>query len=182
MLKFFIAFTFIALFSVPQITHAIDIIPSSKSENSALEEAADTHPPIKLTPDKSELIRLGEKAGSVIIGNPEHVSILAENAQTLVLVPGIAGATHITILDQDANILMRRHVVIAHPKERYVRIRKPCRGDDEACEPTRVYFCPDMCHEINIPTIQESASIGDSASTSAGGIGNTPETPDDVEE
>jgi len=181
MLKFLTFIAIITAIALPNTAYAIDIIPASKTAHASLEETADTHPPIKLTPDKSELIRLNAKAGSVIIGNPDHVSILAENAKTLVLVPGVPGATHITILDQQANILMRRHVIIAQPKERYVRIRKPCRGEDETCEPTRVYFCPDMCHEINMPMGKENAAIDEGASGTSSGIANMPETADDTE-
>ncbi|MGH1399409.1 MAG: pilus assembly protein N-terminal domain-containing protein [Alphaproteobacteria bacterium] len=180
MLKILKVLTIILAITASQAAHAIDIIPANDSHSEHI-NTGDTHPPIKLTPDKSELIRLDKKAGSVIIGNPEHISILAENAKTLVLVPGAAGATHITILDQDSNILMRRHVIVAQPKERYIRIRKPCRGDDKTCEPTRVYFCPDMCHEINMPQGEQNTTTDNSAVSSTSSAGNMPETSDDSE-
>ena len=42
---------------------------------------------------------------------------------------------------------MQRHVIVASPKEKYVRIRKSC-ASSKGCQPTQVYYCPDMCHEI----------------------------------
>jgi hypothetical protein len=56
----------------------------------------------------------------------------------------------VTILDKQGNVLMQRHVIIASPQKKYVRIRKPCIGDAEGCEPTQVYYCPDMCHKVNV--------------------------------
>lgn len=137
--------------TTPHSSYAqVDIIPAQSAEDKAMLDVGETHPPIKLTPDKSELIRLDKKAESVLIGNPQHVSVLAENTKTLVLVPAQPGATYITVLDSDSNIIMSRHVIVAAPKERYVRVRNTCRGDDDSCVPTRVYFCPDLCHEVNI--------------------------------
>ncbi len=122
------------------------IVTSGKDYN----QTNDTHPPLKITPDKSELIRLDKDAGSIIIGNPSHLSVLADSAKTLVLVPQLPGATHITVLDKESNILMQRHVIVASPEKKYVRIRKSCSADTEGCEPTQIYYCPDMCHKVNV--------------------------------
>lgn len=138
----------------------VDIIPAASlsSEPSAIETNGPTHPPVRLTPDKSELIRLDKKAGTIIVGNPEHVSVLAESAQALVLVPRLPGATHVTVLDQFGEVLMSRHVIVASPQKKYVRIRKSCAGsDDDTCQATQVYYCPDMCHEISM-AVQDSGS------------------------
>lgn len=130
----------------------IDIIPASSLQDSDIivSESEDTHVPLKLTPDKSELIRLPKKAGSIIIGNPAHLSILADSAQTLVLVPKLPGATYMIVLDLEGNLIMQRHVLVDTPKDKYVRIRKSCAGGVEGCQTTKVYFCPDMCHEVSI--------------------------------
>ncbi len=130
----------------------IDIIPASSlsERNIILPDNEDTDVPLKLTPDKSELIRLPKKAGSIIIGNPKHLSVLADSAQTLVLVPKLPGATYMTVLDLEGNLIMQRHVLVDSPKDKYVRIRKSCAGGAEGCQTTKVYFCPDMCHEVSV--------------------------------
>lgn len=152
----------------------VDIMPakSVQTETPAYNESADTHPPLKISPDKSELVRLDKDAGSIIIGSPSHLSVLADSARTLVLVPQIPGATYVTILDKQGNVLMQRHVIIASPQKKYVRIRKSCTADTEGCEPTQVYYCPDMCHKVNVAQEvsesddngEDSASNGDNAS------------------
>lgn len=107
-----------------------------------------THPILRLTPDKSEIVRLDKEAASVIVGNPTHVSVLLDTANTLVVVPRAPGASHFTVVGKDGSVLMQRHVIVGAAKEQYVRIRRSCGAGDTGCEPTSVYFCPDMCHEV----------------------------------
>ncbi len=117
---------------------------------------------VKLTPDKSEILRLDRAAGSIIIGNPVHLSILADSPTTLVLVPRLPGATHFTILDKRGEVIMARHAIVASPKEDYVRVKRVCREDSDGCTDTSVFFCPDTCHEIGIIG-QDSTDGGDSS-------------------
>ena len=128
----------------------VDILPASSGEHMAPTKGTITHPPLRLTPDKSELIRLNQEAGSVILGN--HASILAESPSLLVVVPKTPGATYFTILSPNGEVVMQRHVIVASPKENYVRVRKACTGseaaENDACNDTNVYYCPDMCHNI----------------------------------
>ncbi len=126
-----------------------DIMPvkAASEVNIAIDESNPTHPPVRLTPDKSELIRLDRKASTVLVGAPAHLNILPEGPNTLVLIPRAPGATYFTVLDEENKIIMQRHVIVASPKEKYVRIRKSC-ASSKGCQPTQVYYCPDMCHEI----------------------------------
>ena len=127
-----------------------DIMPvkAASDSNIAVDEANPTHPPVRLTPDKSELIRLDRKASTVLVGAPAHLNILPEGPNTLVLIPRAPGATYFTVLDEENKVIMQRHVIVASPKEKYVRIRKSCAASHKGCQPTQVYYCPDMCHEI----------------------------------
>ena len=135
----------------------VDILPAVTISNDLdfPEDAMETHPPIRLTPDKSEIIRLDRKSRTIIVGNPDHLSILADSSQTLVLVPRMPGATHFTVLDGHGKVIMQRHVIVASPKERYVRVRRSCaRSEDDNCQEVSVFFCPDMCHKVNIVSEQ----------------------------
>ncbi len=133
----------------PVVAATTDFLPVKTAEEAGITIAEDnpTHPAIKLTPDRSELVRLETNASAVIVGNPAHVSIMPEGANLLVLVPKAPGATYFTVLDENSKVIMQRHVIVAAPKEKYVRIRKACGGADD-CQNTQVYYCPDMCHEI----------------------------------
>lgn len=128
-----------------------DLIPPSSTVEAKLAPLdAESHPPLKLTPDKSELVRLNKEAASVIVGNPEHITVLLDAPKLAVVVPRKAGATYFTVLDKDQNVIMQRHVIVSSPQKNYVRIRRSCAAapKDAPCQPTSVYFCPDMCHEI----------------------------------
>ena len=128
-----------------------DLIPPSSTVEARLSPLdAESQPPLKLTPDKSELVRLNTEAASVIVGNPEHITVLLDTPKLAVVVPRKAGATYFTVLDKDQNVIMQRHVIVSSPQKNYVRIRRSCAAapQDTPCQPTSVYFCPDMCHEI----------------------------------
>lgn len=107
-----------------------------------------THPQLNLTEDKSEMIRLSEKAASVIVGNPNHISVLLDTPDTLIVVPRRSGASHFTVIGEDGKIIMERHVIVGAPTDKYVRIRRSCNGDDQNCQQTSVYYCPNTCHEV----------------------------------
>jgi len=157
----------------------VDIMPTKSMKTSApkYNETLDTHPPLKISPDKSELVRLDKDAGSIIIGSPSHLSVLADSARTLVLVPQIPGATYVTILDKQGNVLMQRHVIVASPKKKYVRIRKSCNGDADNCQPTQVYYCPDMCHKVNVA--QEAVASQTSGEDIENSGGSAPQAVED---
>ena len=156
----------------------VDVMPakSVKTDTPAYDENLDTHPPLKISPDKSELVRLDKDAGSIIIGSPSHLSVLADSAKTLVLVPQIPGATYVTILDKQGNVLMQRHVIVASPKKKYVRIRKSCGERAEGCETTQVYYCPDMCHKVNVA---QEAVATEADAEDLGNGGGAPQPADD---
>lgn len=151
--------------------------PLSTSTASASEykisEGEETHPLLRLTPDETQILRINEDATTVIVGNPAHLNVLMDNPQMLILVPRQPGATSLTLLNGENKVIMQRHVIVASPKEQYIRVRRSCINGGNDCAPTRVYYCPDMCHEVQIMAGQGGAStpttISSSASPEAGG-------------
>lgn len=139
----------------PVARPAQDLMPPVTAQSAALPTEtldSETHPVLNLSPDKSELVRLDREASSVIVGNSSHVAVLLDSSRLAVVIPRSPGATYFTVLDKDGNVIMQRHVVVAAPKKNYVRVRRSCSatgtGRNNNCQPTSVYFCPDMCHEI----------------------------------
>lgn len=106
------------------------------------------YPTLNLTPDKSEMVKLNQKAASVVVGNPNHISVLLDTPDTLVVVPRAPGASYFTVMGEDGSVIMQRHIVVGAAKEKYVRIRRSCAAGARDCQPTRTYYCPDMCHEV----------------------------------
>jgi hypothetical protein len=163
-----------SLIILPHISMAQEAAPASNAPPPGVEikaAPADTvnmapesgaYPLLRLTPDKSEIVRLNADAATVIVGNPNHLSVLAENTKTLVLVPKAEGATYFTVMDKNSGIIMQRHVVISTGTDKYIRIRRACSGNAN-CQPTQVYYCPDMCHEIITDQGSNTAGSGTSS-------------------
>jgi len=122
-----------------------------------------THPALKLTPDKSEIITLNNDAASIIIGNSKHLNIMTDSSKRLVIIPRAPGASHFTVLGHDGTIVMQRHVIVASPQKDYLRIRRNCAGAGDDCAPTSVYYCPDGCHEVSISEGTEKSTRGNDA-------------------
>ncbi len=131
----------------------VEVLTASQAHKREIEHPSKniTHDAIKLTPDKSEVIKLDRPASTVIVGNPSHVSVLADSSNTIILVARAPGATHFAALDADGEVIMARHVIVASPQKKYMRVRRSC-ATTENCQTTQMYYCPDMCHEILLDT------------------------------
>jgi hypothetical protein len=126
-----------------------DLVPAAGSTvmvDTTLAYSDATHPPLRLTPDKSQIINLEKPVYRVVIGNETHINVLMDTSKRMIVVPRVPGATHFTLLDNTGAVMMQRHVIVASPKEKYIRIREACITDN--CSPFRVFYCPGMCHEI----------------------------------
>lgn len=126
----------------------LDIPVRNAGTNDTFDNETVTHPPLRLTQDKSSIVTLDSAAGSIIVGNPANLNIMADSANRLIVVPRAAGASFFTVLDKNGGLLMQRHVIVGSPKEKYVRIRRTCTGNAANCQSTSTYYCPDMCHQV----------------------------------
>jgi len=120
-------------------------------ETSTYQALAGSYPMMRMTQDKSELVKLTSEAASVIVGNPNHINVLLDTPDTLIVVPRAAGASHFTVMGKDGSIVMQRHVIVGAAKEKYVRIRRSCNATNAGsanCQAISTYFCPDSCHEV----------------------------------
>ena len=141
------------------------LIPPAGSDSNvtyggARMDSEDTHAALRLTPDKSALVRLEEDASSVIVGNPEHLGVLMDDSRLLILVPRQPGATYLTVLNKAGKMIMQRHVIVTVANKDYLRIRRSCNaGAGDNCAATSVYYCDGMCHEVSIVENDGNASI-----------------------
>ena len=131
---------------------------SSGVEDGDTADITVTDPMIRVSPDKSELVRLDRDAISVVVGNPSHLSVLLDTSRLLVLIPKAPGATYFTALDANGDVIMQRHVVVGSPKKNYVRVRRSCANAARGttCNATSVYYCPDTCHEIDVTQVNQN--------------------------
>lgn len=108
--------------------------------------------PLRISPDKPEIIQLDRDAINVLVGSDETLRAVPDTNRTIVLIPKKPGATYFKAIDADGKIIMQRHVIVGAPEKgnKYLRIRRSCAGDDTNCKQYSVYYCPDMCHEVNV--------------------------------
>lgn len=122
---------------------------------------------IRLTPDRTKVLRLRESAASVIVANPNHAAVTLDSPRLLILMPREPGTTSFTVLDAQGKILLERNIIVTSTAQpQYVRVRRVCGSNAQDCQPANYYYCPDGCFEVtpvahensnNIPEVQGNA-------------------------
>lgn len=121
---------------------------------------------IRLTPDKTHILRLEQDASSVIVTNPAHASIMLDSPRLLVIMPRNPGTTSFTVLNSKGEVVLEKKVIITTGAENnYVRVRKMCGPSDVNCVPTAYYYCPDGCYEVETVPPSNETDIPEIAST-----------------
>ncbi len=153
----------------------VPAIPTDATVDAA-EEA-----PLRISADKPEVIQLDRDAVNVLVGSDETLRAVPDTNRTIVLIPKKPGATYFKAIDAEGKVIMQRHVIVGAIEKgnQYIRIRRACAGDDTKCKEFSVYYCPDMCHEVNV--VQGSSSTG-SANNRAPDVAPSAAAPDDGSE
>lgn len=109
-------------------------------------------PPLRISPDKPEVVQLDRDAVNILVGSDETLRAVPDTNHSIVLIPKKPGATYFKAIDAEGKIIMQRHVIVGAPEKgnKYLRIRRACANDDTNCKQYSVYYCPDMCHEVNV--------------------------------
>lgn len=131
----------------------LSVEPLSKAEKEKLPQPSAKTPAtdkiIRLTPNKTKVLKLNRDAGSVIVSNPRHASVMIDSPRVLIIVPRAPGATALTILDNDGELIAERDIIVTGQEEHYIRIRKYCASNDPSCAANSIYYCPDNCFAIS---------------------------------
>ena len=146
--KYFIGFVvtcFLSAGGLGFVTAFADGSVDSHSKTHKISQTTD----IRLTPDKSEIVRLESDAASVIVTNPEHAVVQLESPRLLLVMPRQPGTTAFTVLDKNGKVVMQRNIIVSAAQPRYVRVRRVCGQQDQNCVPSAYYYCPDGCYEVN---------------------------------
>lgn len=108
--------------------------------------------PLRISPDKPEVLHLNGDVVSVLVGSEDTLRAVPDTNRSIILIPKKPGATYFKALDGDGKVIAQRHVIIGAPvnKSKYIRIRRACVNGAEGCREYSVYYCPDMCHEVNV--------------------------------
>jgi Flp pilus assembly secretin CpaC len=123
--------------------------PADILDMSALPDAEEM-PPLRISPDKPEILRLDRDAVNVVVGSDEHLRVVPDTNRTLILIPKKPGSTFFKALDTNGNVIMQRAVIIGGSQPQYIRIRRACINGAEGCKEYSMYYCPDTCHEVAV--------------------------------
>ena len=169
--------------SLPAFAASDDIMPAMTSGNTkdyAATSGEETHPPIRISPDKTEMVRLDEDAASIIVSNPAHANVMMDSPRLLLLAPRQPGATQFTVLNAEGKVIMQRHIIVVGPEKSYVRVRRACINGNSSCEPTTVYYCPSgICHDVELLAGQgNNTNMVSSVSAGSGPAETSGEIPD----
>lgn len=113
---------------------------------------------IAVSPDKPEIVKLDVDAASIIVGSPKYASVTLDNPRTMLVIPRAEGATSLTVLNSDGEIVMEKSIIVGGPKEKYVRIRRACPENLGGCMSSQTFYCPDGCSDISLDTPEKSAN------------------------
>lgn len=146
--------------------------------------------PLRISPDKPEVIQLDREAVNILVGSEQHLRVVPDTNRTVVLIPKQPGSTYFKALDADGKVIMQRHVIIGAPKSNYIRIRRACASDDKECKQYSMYYCPDMCHEVSVagrdgrssPTAPDQAPSARNQGRSDGATGSDAVEPETVDQ
>lgn len=168
----------------PPIASATDVVPpqtvaTTPDTAAALpgELPAAGFPILRLTPDKIDVVKLETDAVNVIVGNAAHLLAVMETPRQVLLVPRAPGATHFQVLDAHGKTIMERSIIVAAPKQDYIRVRRACATKDGGeCLEYSIYYCPDMCHAVQVTqdAKQSGAEVPDESASGGSATTGTP--------
>jgi len=122
---------------------------------------------IRLTPDRTKLLRLDQDAASVIVTNPAHASVALESQRLLVIMPRAPGTTAFTVLNRDGQVILEKSIIVTAAESKYVRVRRICDGA-EGCVESAFYYCPDGCYEVTpVPAMDGPMEVPDAGGSGA---------------
>lgn len=119
---------------------------------------------IRITPTDSKVIKLEQAASSVIVSNPRYAAVVLDTPKVLIISPLQVGASDVTVLNADGDIVWQETVIVTNQTGDYIRVERLCdvaaatSGQDgaAACVEESVYFCPDICYQVDTNTATDN--------------------------
>jgi Flp pilus assembly secretin CpaC len=85
--------------------------------------------------DQAQLLRLPERATTVVIGNPLIADISIQSGGLLVVTGKGYGATNLVALDRSGNVLMERELEVRGGGEQVVQVFRGVERESYSCSP-----------------------------------------------
>jgi Flp pilus assembly secretin CpaC len=91
--------------------------------------------PVQVAVDQATLIKLPEKVGTIIVGNPLIADVVVQAGGTVIITGKGYGATNLVALDRQGNVLMERLVQVGGPRDATVVVYRGIQRETYSCAP-----------------------------------------------
>jgi len=85
--------------------------------------------------DQVRLLRLEEKAASVIVGNPSIADVAIQNGKLLAITGKTFGVTNLIILDRAGRVMMNRRLLVSTDEQKIVNLTLGAKKQTYNCAP-----------------------------------------------
>src|SRR4051812_15378662 len=102
---------------------------------SALAAPAPTGGPIPVAMDQSKLIRLPERAATIVIGNPLIADITLQPGGIIVVTGKSYGATNFVAMDRNGEVLLDRIILVESAADPIVTVYRGIERESYSCMP-----------------------------------------------
>jgi hypothetical protein len=119
-----------AYFLLRSLAIAILLVPAS-----AFAAPAPTGGIIPVNIDQAKLIRLPERAATIVIGNPLVADITLQPGGVIIVTGKSYGATNFVAMDRNGEVLLDRIIVVESPADRIVTVYRGIERESYSCMP-----------------------------------------------
>src|ERR1043166_7900562 len=91
--------------------------------------------PIAVNIDQAKLIRLPDRAATIVIGNPLVADITLQPGSIIIVTGKSYGATNFVAMDRNGEVLLERIIVVESPADPIVTVSKGIERDSYSCLP-----------------------------------------------
>jgi Flp pilus assembly secretin CpaC len=119
-----------AYFLSRSLAIAILLVPAS-----AFAAPVPTGGPIAVNMDQSKLIRLPERAATIVIGNPLVADITLQPGGIVIVTGKSYGATNFVAMDRNGEVLLDRIILVESPADPIVTVYRGVERESYSCMP-----------------------------------------------
>jgi len=120
--------------------------------------------PINVSLDQARIIKLPERAQTIVIGNPLIADLSVQPGGLAVITAKGAGATNIIVMDHDGAVLMEKTVAVQGPSDPIVVVYRGNTRETYSCNPectSRITLGDDKEYFTN--TLEQTSARNDAA-------------------
>jgi Pilus formation protein N terminal region len=119
-----------AYFLLRSLAIAILLVPAS-----AFAAPAPTGSAIPVNIDQAKLIRLPERAATIVVGNPLIADITLQPGGVIIVTGKSYGATNFVAMDRNGEVLVDRIIMVGSPADPIVTVYRGIERESYSCTP-----------------------------------------------